>query len=63
MIVIHILAIIIGVVPVVLTANGNITGGTFDKATGEKIEGGIVGAMPAIAGLVVMASGIGALVQ
>jgi hypothetical protein len=60
---IHILALMIGALPVYFTATGKLRGGYVDRATGEHREGGPAAVAPAIAGLIVMASAIGGLLQ
>ena len=63
MIAIHILALMVGAAPVYLTLTGKLRGGYVDQATGEPREGGPAAVIPAIAGLIVMASALGGLIQ
>ncbi len=63
MIAIHILALMIGALPVYATATGKLTGGSYNPETGEHREGGAAAVAPAIAGLIVMASAIGGILQ
>lgn len=62
MIAIHILALMIGALPVYATATGKLTGGYVDE-TDERREGGVAAVIPAIAGLIVMGSALGGILQ
>ena len=63
MIAIHILALMIGAFPIYLTLTGKLRGGYIHKETGEMREGGAAAYVPAIAGLIVMASALGGLLR
>lgn len=63
MIAIHILAFMIGAAPVYATATGKLRGGYVDRVTGEHKEGGPAAIIPAIVGLIVMASALEGLLR
>lgn len=63
MIVIHILALMIGALPIYLTLTGKITGGSYNRETGVSYEGGWPTVLPLILGAIVAASAGGSILE